>query len=259
MLLCVSLHWVIACMQANNHGPIHMTALALHQQGLCMYHLQTHPSYSWCHLPCFLQCMHGMQCTWHTAETHKCHAPETDHCSYESCVHVWPWWRFTCDACYEQIVQPCMFSTMHVQCRCHGPSQCKWCIWAWSQPVWLCVQAGWSGKYNTNEKYFYCLDALPIFSAFCVYSLLHFGQYLQNTDETSTGAAKTSAVIVVTDSSSSMSRPRENSSSKMDQVKSALTFGLAQKTNSNTAHPRFSELVWAHVMVVSGNCTSTLM
>lgn len=105
------------------------------------------------------------------------------------------------------------------------------------------MQAGWSGKYNTNEKYFYCLDALPIFSAFCVYSLLNFGQYLQNTDETSTGAAKTSAVIVVTDSSSSMSRPRENSSSKMDQVKSALTFGLAQKTNSNTAHPRFSELV----------------
>lgn len=107
------------------------------------------------------------------------------------------------------------------------------------------MQAGWSGKYNTNEKYFYCLDALPIFSAFCVYSLLHFGQYLQTTDGTSTGAASTSknsAVVVVTDSSSSMSRPRK-SSSRLDQVKSALTFGLAQKTNTNTAHPRFSELV----------------
>ncbi len=105
------------------------------------------------------------------------------------------------------------------------------------------MQAGWSGKYNTNEKYFYCLDALPIFSAFCVYSLLHFGQYLQKTDGTSTGAAKTSAAVVVTESSSSMSRPREKSSSKLDQVKSAFTFGLAQKTNNNTTHPRFSELV----------------
>ena len=105
------------------------------------------------------------------------------------------------------------------------------------------MQAGWSGKYNTNEKYFYCLDALPIFSAFCVYSLLHFGQYLQNTGGASTGATETSAVVVVTDSSSSMSRPREKSSSQLDQVKSAFTFGLSQKTNNNTAHPRFSELV----------------
>ena len=104
------------------------------------------------------------------------------------------------------------------------------------------MQAGWSGKYNTNEKYFYCLDALPIFSAFCVYSLLHFGQYLQNTDGTSTSAAKTSAVIVATDSSSS-SRPREKFSSKLDQVKSAFTLRIAHKTNSNTAHPRISELV----------------
>jgi len=76
-----------------------------------------------------------------------------------------------------------------------------------------------------------------------VYSLLHFGQYLQKTDGTSTGAAKTSAAVVVTESSSSMSRPREKSSSKLDQVKSAFTFGLAQKTNNNTTHPRFSELV----------------
>ncbi|DBA74093.1 TPA: hypothetical protein ACH3X1_010901 [Trebouxia sp. C0004] len=105
------------------------------------------------------------------------------------------------------------------------------------------LAAGWSGKYNTNEKYFYCLDALPVFSAFCVYSFLHFGQYLQNTDGTSTGAAKASVVAVVTDSSSSIGRPREKPSSKMDQIKSALTFGLAQKSNSNTAHPTMSELV----------------
>ncbi|DBA83221.1 TPA: hypothetical protein ACH3X2_006734 [Trebouxia sp. C0005] len=105
------------------------------------------------------------------------------------------------------------------------------------------LAAGWSGKYNTNEKYFYCLDALPIFSAFCVYSLLHFGQYLQHTNGTPSGDASTSAVIVVTDSSSSMSRPREKSSSKLDQVKSALTFGPARKTNTNTAYPRFSDLV----------------
>ena len=43
--------------------------------------------------------------------------------------------------------------------------------------VW--VQVGWAGKYNTHEVYFYCLDALPIFIAFCIYSLLHFGKYLE--------------------------------------------------------------------------------
>ena len=40
------------------------------------------------------------------------------------------------------------------------------------------MQVGWTGKYNTHEVYFYCLDTLPIFLAFCVYSLLHFGRYL---------------------------------------------------------------------------------
>lgn len=41
------------------------------------------------------------------------------------------------------------------------------------------IAVGWGGYLNTHEKYFYCLDALPIFVAFCVYSALHFGQYLE--------------------------------------------------------------------------------
>lgn len=40
------------------------------------------------------------------------------------------------------------------------------------------IADNWSGKYNTHEVYFYCLDALPIFLAFCMYSLLHLGRYL---------------------------------------------------------------------------------
>lgn len=40
------------------------------------------------------------------------------------------------------------------------------------------IADAWDGKYNTHEVYFYCLDALPIFLAFCVYSLLHLGRYL---------------------------------------------------------------------------------
>ena len=40
------------------------------------------------------------------------------------------------------------------------------------------IADGWDGKYNTREKYFYCLDALPIFLAFVVYSLLHLGKFL---------------------------------------------------------------------------------
>lgn len=39
---------------------------------------------------------------------------------------------------------------------------------------------GWEGKYNTHEVYFYCLDALPIFTAFVVYSLLHLGRYIRS-------------------------------------------------------------------------------
>lgn len=40
------------------------------------------------------------------------------------------------------------------------------------------IADGWDGRYNTQEKYFYCLDALPIFLAFVVYSVLHLGKYL---------------------------------------------------------------------------------
>ena len=46
------------------------------------------------------------------------------------------------------------------------------------------LQAGWEGKYNSDEVYFYTLDALPIFVAFCVYSLLHFGLYLPSSSTT---------------------------------------------------------------------------
>lgn len=40
------------------------------------------------------------------------------------------------------------------------------------------IAVGWAGYLNATEKYFYCLDALPIFLAFCVYCLLPFGKYL---------------------------------------------------------------------------------
>ena len=49
------------------------------------------------------------------------------------------------------------------------------------------IAVGWAGKFNKHEKYFYCLDALPIFVAFVVYSLLHLGRYLPAV--TSSGAA----------------------------------------------------------------------
>ena len=47
-----------------------------------------------------------------------------------------------------------------------------------SDCVSVAAQVGWGGYLNTHEKYFYCLDALPIFIAFCVYSVLHFDRYL---------------------------------------------------------------------------------
>lgn len=57
-----------------------------------------------------------------------------------------------------------------------------------SQQLVACSQAGWEGKYNSDEVYFYTLDALPIFTAFCVYSLLHFGYYLPSSS-TNTAAS----------------------------------------------------------------------
>lgn len=104
------------------------------------------------------------------------------------------------------------------------------------------LAVGWEGKYNTNEVYFYTLDALPIFTAFCVYSIFHFGKYLQAPLALTSGAAKATDVVV-TDSSSSMSRPTRKLPSKMNQLKSAMTFGHKSKSHNTSGHPTFSELV----------------
>lgn len=45
------------------------------------------------------------------------------------------------------------------------------------------MQVGWNGYLNVHEKYFYSLDAAPIFAAFCVYSGLHFGHYMEDTSK----------------------------------------------------------------------------
>ena len=75
------------------------------------------------------------------------------------------------------------------------------------------VQVGWSGYLNTHEKYFYCLDALPIFVAFCIYSLLPFGKYLDA--PLALRLPTTAKEIIVNDSSSSMQAPvGTNASSK---------------------------------------------
>ncbi len=68
------------------------------------------------------------------------------------------------------------------------------------------MQVGWRGYLNTHEKYFYCLDALPIFVAFCIYSALPFGRYL---DAPLTLRLPTTAkeAIVVNDSSNSVKEP----------------------------------------------------
>ena len=55
-----------------------------------------------------------------------------------------------------------------------------------TQHLATCLQAGWEGRYNSDEVYFYTLDALPIFVAFCVYSVLHFGLYLPSSSTTTT-------------------------------------------------------------------------
>lgn len=67
------------------------------------------------------------------------------------------------------------------------------------------IAVGWAGYLNTHEKYFYCLDALPIFIAFCIYSLLPFGKYL---DAPLALRLPTSAKqVLVNDSSSSVAPP----------------------------------------------------
>ena len=75
------------------------------------------------------------------------------------------------------------------------------------------VQVGWGGYLNTHEKYFYCLDALPILVAFCIYSLLPFGEYLDA--PLALRLPTTAKEIIVKDSSSSMQAPVDtNASSK---------------------------------------------
>ena len=55
-----------------------------------------------------------------------------------------------------------------------------------TQRFLVCLQAGWEGRYNSDEVYFYTLDALPIFVAFSVYSLFHFGLYLPSSGTSTT-------------------------------------------------------------------------
>lgn len=84
-------------------------------------------------------------------------------------------------------------------------------MWCLTRPVH--VQVGWGGYLNTREKYFYCLDALPIFVAFCIYSLLPFGKYLGA--PLALRLPTTAKEIIVNDSSSSMQAPvGTNASSK---------------------------------------------
>lgn len=75
----------------------------------------------------------------------------------------------------------------------------------------LLVQVGWGGYLNTHEKYFYCLDALPIFVAFCIYSVLHFGKYLDA--PLALRLPETTKQIIVNDSSSSVNAPTGTSAS----------------------------------------------
>ena len=69
---------------------------------------------------------------------------------------------------------------------------------------YVMLQVGWDGYLNTNEKYFYTLDALPIFAAFCTYSVLHFGRYMPALQDGPTAGRTTCAVTSVLDSCSSI-------------------------------------------------------
>ncbi|KAL0055876.1 hypothetical protein WJX82_005320 [Trebouxia sp. C0006] len=73
------------------------------------------------------------------------------------------------------------------------------------------IAVGWGGYLNTHEKYFYCLDALPIFVAFCIYSVLHFGKYLDA--PLALRLPETTKQIIVNDSSSSVNAPTGTSAS----------------------------------------------
>ena len=78
------------------------------------------------------------------------------------------------------------------------------------------MQVGWAGYLNATEKYFYCLDALPIFLAFCVYCLLPFGKYLDAPLELGLPTTVRD-VAVVDDSGSKAQRPVGTSSSAVSK------------------------------------------
>ena len=106
------------------------------------------------------------------------------------------------------------------------------------------MQAGWDGKYNSNELYFYCLDALPIFIAFCIYSLLHFGRYLQPAAPTASKADLTNTVRGCAPSSAN-NQELAGAASRIGTVKAILTLGQKKKQqpDSNGEVLRFQELV----------------
>ena len=92
----------------------------------------------------------------------------------------------------------------------------------------LLVQVGWGGYLNTHEKYFYCLDALPIFVAFCIYSVLHFGKYLDA--PLALRLPETTKRIIVNDSSSSVKAPAGTTASSKATVPSQGQKNMAVST-----------------------------
>lgn len=82
-------------------------------------------------------------------------------------VHVWRLQRSSRNPSVDSRVFVCLFATIAL-------------ITARNIYRVIEIGDGWSGKYNSHEVYFYTLDALPIFLAFCVYSLLHMGRHLPN-------------------------------------------------------------------------------
>ena len=92
----------------------------------------------------------------------------------------------------------------------------------------LLVQVGWGGYLNTHEKYFYCLDALPIFVAFCIYSALHLGKYLDA--PLALRLPETTKQIIVSDSSSSVNAPTGTSASSKAKVPSRGQNNMAVST-----------------------------
>ena len=99
------------------------------------------------------------------------------------------------------------------------------------------MQVGWAGKFNTHEKYFYCLDALPIFLAFCVYSLLHFGRYLEA--PLALRLPSNAREVVIKGSSKNSTQPKGTTSSG----KSMLAWGRKDKPQQQASDVAYSTLV----------------